>query len=568
MNTEKMSNREAVIKLLQLLGRYHKKIFGIICCLLVSTGLSLCMPLVSRRIMDEGFIGGNKTLLVKMVLVSLAIYIMSSFIDVIKEKTRVDISADIQYSLAEESFLHLIKLQIQYFNNTNYAEILNNITIDINRMTSIADSNVFFVITQAFSMTGGVIGLFLIDYRMTILVLLFIPVKYLVMKYFTRRQKQMMDEYIETHQQYAKWFGDTVGGVREIKLFSIYKNKGKEFAERQGRVIAKQKQINMLGRWNTVCDTVMVQLLFTVLYLFGANAVFDLRLSVGSVFAFITYAAYVTSPISAILNIGYMLSGVIPSTKRYYAFMELEEEADGGNRMDLGLEDLNLDQVSFTYENGTKALTDVTVCFRKGSKTAITGRNGSGKTTMINLLTRMYEPTGGKIRLGTKDIAELPLQSYRDLVSVVSQQIYLFNDTVRNNICLYKEVDEEEILSACKDSGLEEFIDGKSLDYIAGQDGAMLSGGQKQKIALARALIHDKPFVIFDEATSHADVYSEKQINGLLHTRLKDKTVIVITHREEILKEVDRIVVLKEGRAAERKSTEEEISADEFESKV
>ena len=303
----------------------------------------------------------------------------------------------------------------------------------------------------------------------------------------------------------------------------------------------------MLGQWNTITDSLMVQFLSTLLYILGANLVFDLQLSVGSVFAFITYSSYVTGPISAILNIGYLLSGIIPSTKRYYAFMDLEEETDNGETAALCPDDLKLQQVSFAYEKEKYVLKDVDILFAKGSKTAIIGRNGSGKTTIINLLTRMYEPTSGKIMLGTEDISELPLPEYRNMVSVVSQQIYLFNDTIRNNICLYKRVDDVIVEEACKDSGLEDFIKEVSLDYVVGQNGAMLSGGQKQKIALARALIHDKPIVIFDEATSNTDAYSEQQINGLLDTKLKEKTVIVITHKKEILNKVDQIVVLKEG---------------------
>ena len=172
-------------------------------------------------------------------------------------------------------------------------------------------------------------------------------------------------------------------------------------------------------------------------------------------------------------------------------------------------------------------------------------------TEIINLLTRMYEPTSGEILLGAENISELPLPEYRNMVSVVSQQIYLFNDTIRNNICLYKQIDDTVIEAACKDSGLEDFIKEVSLDHVVGQNGAMLSGGQKQKIALARALVHDKPIIIFDEATSNTDAYSEQQINGLLDTRLKDKTVIVITHKKEILSKVDQIVVLKEGVVAD-----------------
>ena len=542
-----MSNKEAVRRLLLLLGKYKKTIVVIVGCLLVSTGLNLCVPLISRRIMDDGFIGGNKKLLIELVLVSMVIYTINSLIDLIKEKKRVDISAKIQYFLSEQSFSHLMKLRVNYFNNTNYAETLNNINMDINQMTSIADSSVFFVITQAFSMTGGIIGLFIIDFRMTILVLLFIPIKCVVMKYFAKKQKQIMDEFIKKNQKYAKWFGDTVGGVREVKLFNILDRKHEEFDQNQKDIIEKQKQMNMLGQWNTITDSLMVQFLSTLLYILGANLVFDLQLSVGSVFAFITYSSYVTGPISAILNIGYLLSGIIPSTKRYYAFMDLEEETDNGETAALCPDDLKLQQVSFAYEKEKYVLKDVDILFAKGSKTAIIGRNGSGKTTIINLLTRMYEPTSGKIMLGTEDISELPLPEYRNMVSVVSQQIYLFNDTIRNNICLYKRVDDVIVEEACKDSGLEDFIKEVSLDYVVGQNGAMLSGGQKQKIALARALIHDKPIVIFDEATSNTDAYSEQQINGLLDTKLKEKTVIVITHKKEILNKVDQIVVLKEG---------------------
>ena len=546
-----MDNKEAVKRLLLLLSRYKKTIIAIVCCLFISTGLSLCVPLISQRIMDDGFIGGNKKLLIELVLASMVIYTINSLIDIIKEKKRVDISAKIQYFLSEQSFSHLMKLRVNYFNNTNYAETLNNINTDINQMTSIADSSVFFVITQAFSMAGGIIGLFIIDFRMTILVLLFIPIKCVVMKYFAKKQKQIMDEFIKRNQKYARWFGDTVGGVREVKLFHIFDKKHEEFVLNQNEIIEKQKQMNMLSQWNMIIDSIMVQFLSTLLYILGANLVFDLQLSVGSVFAFITYSAYVTGPISAILNIGYLLSGIIPSTKRYYDFMALQEEDDSGTLIVPDFGELVLKNIFFGYEADKPILVDVNIDFPKGSKTALIGRNGSGKTTIINLLTRLYVPVNGKILLNGTDISMISLQEYRNMVSVVSQQIYLFNDTIRNNICLYKQVDDAVIEMACSDSGLEDFIKEVSLDYVVGQNGAMLSGGQKQKIALARALVHDKPIVIFDEATSNTDAYSEQQINGLLNTKLKEKTVIVITHKKEILSKVDQIVVLKEGVVAD-----------------
>ncbi len=542
-----MSNREAVRKLLALLKDYTKIISIIFWCLLISTVLNLCVPLLSRRIMDDGFIGGNKELLIKLVLCSLMVYLVISVIDIIKEKNRINISAKIQYSLSEQAFSHLMKMKASYFNNKNYAEILNNINVDIGNMTSIADEGVFFVVTQAFSMTGGVIGLFILNWRMTILVLLFIPIKYVVMKKFAKQRKKVMDDFINDSQKYARWFGDTIGGVREVKLFGILNYKHAEFSQKQSKVVERQKKLNILSQWNNIIDTALVQILVTVIYIIGANLVFKFQLSVGSVFAFITYSAYVTGPISAILNIGYLLSGIIPSTKRYYEFMNLQEETDKGKLIKPEFGNLKLEEVFFSYETDKPILTDVNIEIPKGSKTVLIGKNGSGKSTIINLLTRMYEPTAGQIKLKGVNIFEITLESYRNMISVVSQQIYLFNDTIRNNICIYKKVSDEVIETACKDSGLEDFLKEVSLDYVVGQNGAMLSGGQKQKIALARALVHDKPIIIFDEVTSNTDVYSEYQINGLLHTRLKEKTVIIITHKQEILQDVDQIVMLKDG---------------------
>lgn len=239
--------------------------------------------------------------------------------------------------------------------------------------------------------------------------------------------------------------------------------------------------------------------------------------------------------------------GVIPSAKRYYEFMDEAEEDRGAEYRGVPQSgDIEFRQVSFAYEEGKPVLENVSFLIPKGSKTALIGKNGSGKSTVIDLLLRMYTPNRGQILLDGKDISNMPLSEYRNLISVVSQDIYLFHDTIRNNISLYRQIDDGQILDACRDSGLLEFIKEVSLDYSVGTNGMMLSGGQKQKIALARALIHDRPIVLFDEVTSGSDTDSEQQINALLNTRLRDKTVIVIAHRHAVLSEVNKVVRLNE----------------------
>ena len=224
--------------------------------------------------------------------------------------------------------------------------------------------------------------------------------------------EKVMDDFINDSQKYARWFGDTIGGVREVKLFGILNYKHAEFSQKQSKVVERQKKLNILSQWNNIIDTTLVQILVTVIYIIGANLVFKFQLSVGSVFAFITYSAYVTGPISAILNIGYLLSGIIPSTKRYYEFMNLQEETDKGKLIKPEFGNLKLEEVFFSYETDKPILTDVNIEIPKGSKTVLIGKNGSGKSTIINLLTRMYEPTAGQIKLkGVKH--------FRDYIRVI-----------------------------------------------------------------------------------------------------------------------------------------------------
>ncbi|SHH09359.1 ATP-binding cassette, subfamily B, MsbA [Butyrivibrio fibrisolvens DSM 3071] len=557
-----MTDKQAVIRLVKLITKYKLTISLIMGGLIVSTILNFAIPLVSRKIMDDGFIAGNKNLIIFFALASFLIFTMITVLDLFTEKLRIGLSAKIQYKLNEEAFNHLLHIKIGYYDKQNYAETFSSLNMDISAITSIADEGMFFVVTQIFSIIGGIIGLFILDYRMTAIVLVIIPIKYIVMKFFAKKRKEKMDQFIEANKDYAGWFGDTIGGVREVRLLGIICQKQGEFSVKQKKVIGKLKGLNMLSQWNMGIDSIMMQAMILVIYIVGANLVFDLGLTIGTVFAFITYSAYVTGPISAILNIKYLLSGIIPSTKRYYDFLS-EPEESGADGKELPVwDEVIFDKVTFSYDEKIPAVEDINLCILKGHKIAFVGKNGCGKSTLIELLLRLRKPQVGNIRVGDINIEEISLIKYRELFSVVSQDVYLFNDTIRNNIRLYKDIDDETINKACEDSGLVDFIKEVSLDYNVGANGAMLSGGQKQKVALARAIVLDRPIFILDEATSNADVSSELQINSLLRTRLKEKTVIVISHRESVLKEMDQIILIDTGKIVWNSGYEELIESD------
>lgn len=540
--------KASVSELLKLLLPYKFGISGIILILILNAIFSLILPLLSKSIMDDGFIGGDQGVLILRVMQTLILVILICGIDIVKDKIRIGIQNDLKLNLSSNSFQHLSRLNMSYFDEKNDAEILNNLRMDIENICMVADNSLFFVFAQVFSIIGGMVGLFILNAKLAGLVILLIPIKYLIARYFAKKNKKIMQQYIESEEVYSKWFGDVVSGMREIKLFNLYQHKYVELQGYQERIVKSSKKANLLLTYNTTVEKITMQLLMSCIYILGAIQVFNLETSVGTTFAFISYSAYVTSPITAIMNIKQMLAGIFPSVERYVAFVNIEEEQVEGEKVP-SIGDIILTDVSMHYDTNPNkyAIQNLSLTIKAGSKTAVIGTNGSGKSTLINLLLRLYRYNSGSITMNGVEISSLNLDDYRSMFSVVSQDVVLFNGTIKDNLCLYKDFSDSAIKFAIQASGLEGFIKEHSLDYVVGERGTALSGGEKQKLSLARAILHDKPILILDEATANTDVYSKKYIHNYLF-EATEKTVIIITHSDEVLQMMDNIVFLENGK--------------------
>ena len=540
--------KASVSELLKLLLPYKFGISGIILILILNAIFSLILPLLSKSIMDDGFIGGDQGVLILRVMQTLILVILICGIDIVKDKIRIGIQNDLKLNLSSNSFQHLSRLNMSYFDEKNDAEILNNLRMDIENICMVADNSLFFVFAQVFSIIGGMVGLFILNAKLAGLVILLIPIKYLIARYFAKKNKKIMQQYIESEEAYSKWFGDVVSGMREIKLFNLYQHKYVELQGYQERIVKSSKKANLLLTYNTTVEKITMQLLMSCIYILGAIQVFNLETSVGTTFAFISYSAYVTSPITAIMNIKQMLAGIFPSVERYVAFINIEEEQVEGEKVP-SIGDIILTDVSMHYDTNPNkyAIQNLSLTIKAGSKTAVIGTNGSGKSTLINLLLRLYTYNSGSITMNGVEISSLNLDDYRSMFSVVSQDVVLFNGTIKDNLCLYKDFSDSAIKFAIQASGLEGFIKEHSLDYVVGERGTALSGGEKQKLSLARAILHDKPMLILDEATANTDVYSKKYIHNYLF-EATEKTVIIITHSDEVLQMMDNIVFLENGK--------------------
>lgn len=540
---------------LALLRAYKKDIIIVFFLIISIMIINLVIPLVSKHLMDNGLIKKDFLVVLKMALLGFGLYLIQQGVGFLETRYIVYINTMLKYSLNRIAFKKTFSVKMDFFVKTNIVELLQNINMDVNSIASIADRSSFFILSQIFKMIGGLIGLVLIDWRLTLVVLLIIPLRYKLIKYLTIKNKQYFEKMIKDYGNYGGWFSDTLLGIKEIRILGTQRIKMREFNHKQRKLIKANIMLRLLDRLNQTSEFIGDNFLRNLIYVLGAYLIIDTQLSVGGLFAFVTYSSYVTAPIGAIMNLGYSFSSIIPSAKRFFAFLDTADEGAGivkPIRLDPKQVQgkLELQSVCFSYNGKDTALENINLVIEPGEKVAFIGLNGSGKTTLIKLLLGFYQPTEGKILLDGRDIQKLSISDYRKNVAIVYQDFYLFDTSVRKNIDPFSRLTADEITKVAEDSLALEFIEGlpDGFESRIGKNGSLISGGQRQKVAMARAIAKSAKILILDEATSNYDYESEHQVNQMVQSRLKKQTVVIITHKPDVLREVNRVFVLDKGR--------------------
>lgn len=552
------NNKMIISKLLSLFKPYTRKIIYIFICIILSSCISIALPLISREIIDDGLLNYNFSLVYKSSFLALGLVIIDQIIKFLETRNVSYINSMILYHLTKISFKHLLRLKVQFYNNKNTTEIIKNIDFDINNVARISDRFVFHIIDQIFKIIGGMLGLFILDWRLASLVICVFPLKYFLVKHLSKVKEKSMQSYIEYNSEFFSWLGDAVEGVKEIKIFELYNKKIGEFIAGQRKIIKMNIKLTIMDKVNDMFEIILDQMLVTCLYIIGAIIIFRSEFSVGGLFAFITYSIYVTGPISAFMNVKYSFANMLPSARRLFDFLDTNECEEKKllvmNNSEIDIQSTNgeieFEDVSFSYEEGgKKILQHISFKISKGEKIAIIGSNGSGKTTMINLLLRFYKPQKGRILVDGININTIKLTEYRRLVSAVTQNPYLFNTTILNNILMKKAYRKKEYDEALLYSQSGDFVSiHDDCKQNIGNNGVMLSGGQKQKLAIARALYKNSKILILDEATANFDIASEENLFKAIQNTFVEKTIIYITHKINILKYVDRVIWLEKGK--------------------
>ena len=530
---------------------YKREFLVVGLTLVLSTVIGFLQPLVIQRITDSGMMQQDMAVILSSALLLALLVLGNQAIDLLQTRIFADVHNASYYAIFHQVFEKLLHLKKSYFEDKNSAEILSFLQMDVSQVSSITDRYTVLSVSYVFRIVSGLIGLFLISWKLALIVLCMVPVKFLLVRGLSKRQEQAMDEMIESSRDFSRWFGDDLNGVDEIKLWDLFQSRDQVFREKQEKVLGVQKRTTMIGGWNSFWEMLLEWSVTILLYVLGGWLICAGSLTIGAVFAFVSYSSYVTGPVSALINLKMYFARIFPSARRLFRFLDMETEADTGTSPLKGRPPkLEFRNVEFWYEEERPILQGVSFSVEPGEKVAIIGQNGSGKSTILNLLLRFYEPKAGQILADGVDVQDIPLEEYRGLFSVVSQEPYLFLGDILENVDLQGDADPDRLEAALRASGVESYLPRlpeKERTQI-GRNGARLSGGEKQKLAVARALLKDAPVVILDEATSGFDVESDAYLHDVILHQMQGKTVIMITHHYHNLEGMDQVWRLEGGK--------------------
>jgi ATP-binding cassette, subfamily B, bacterial len=549
--------------LLRILGqiRPHKKwMLGFLLAIAGTAGLDSYFTFLGKRIVDDGIIAGDREALMQiLILYAILVVVQSVFVFSFIYLAGV-LGERVRYDLRQKMFNHLQDLSLSYYSRTPVGWIMSRVTSDSDRVAELVTWGLLDVTWAVMSISTATIFMVIINWRLAMIVLALIPVLVLVAIQF---RKKILVEFRNVRKLNSKITGaynENISGVRVVKALNREDENMREFSLKTGEMY----QAGYRAAWLSALFLPTVQILSAtalglVVYYGGLQAQIG-GMTIGGIQAFLSYITFMMWPVQDMARVYAEMQQSIASAERMFSLIDaIPNVADRPGAIDPGSiqGEIEFEDVCFYYDDGkddSPVLTDFNLRVRAGETIAIVGPTGGGKTTIVNLLCRFYEPKGGVIRINARDYSEFTLNSIQSRIGIVLQTPHLFSGTIRENI-RYGRLDasDEEIERASRLAGAHDFIETlhKGYQEEVGEGGNLLSVGQKQLISLARAVLSEPELFIMDEATSSVDTLTEALIQKGMETLMQGRTSFVIAHRLSTIKRADRILVIQEGRIAE-----------------
>ena len=561
-----LSKKSLIKKLLPFFFRYKKQIFLVFLTVILSGGISVIVPYLNSKVLyDEVLIPGSP-LYGKVFLLVLAVAfagLLQAVVGNINGVVGAHVSAYVSYDLKKTIFASFERLSFSFFTSRHTGRLITQINSDAETLYWFFCDGVPYFLTNVIQMVGIMTVMFTIHAPLTILILLPLPFVF-VGYYIALRMFRRLHAESHTHRsRFNGVLSDVLGGMRIVKAFSREEAEVARFHKRSTDLSRTNYRVNV--RNSTIFPLLNLAMRLGVYLVWGFGGYFVLRgavtpgegISFGVLSLFISYLSMLYTPLGFFANFLSNLASGMNALQRLFQILETEpevEEKEDAISLDKVKGEVVFDQVNFSYTPGKRTIQDVSFTVPAGKTLGIVGHTGAGKSTLANLLTRLYDTQSGKIFIDGVDIKDLTLKTLRDHVAIVSQETYLFRGTILDNIRYASpEADFSQVLAASKAAGCHDFImsfpDG--YETQVGTDKKTLSGGEKQRISIARAILKDPAILILDEATAAMDTKTERKIQDALQVITKDRTTLIIAHRLSTLRDADSLIVVEEGKVVE-----------------
>jgi subfamily B ATP-binding cassette protein MsbA len=465
------------------------------------------------------------------------------------------VSRHIVKRLRQQMFERVVRLPMSYFDRNSSATLLSRLTFNVEMIGQAATDSVVTLVRESLTIVGSVALLLWLNTRLTLIALAIAPLIAWLMRIINhhfRRYSRRIQDSVGDVTRVAK---ESFDAPRLIKVYNAEPHLSAQFeAVNEHNRRSNMRLILTKGLANPVIQLIAATGGAVVLWIAIADAIHG-RMTMGDLLAFLAALVNVAQPLRNLIGVAGPLQQGVAAAQSLFELIDEPAESEGHGFIAQRVRgEVDFQEVSFAYKGGKQAaLRNVSLSVPAGQSIAIVGRSGSGKSTLVSLLPRFYEADSGRVRIDGRNVREYELRSLREQIAVVSQEVVLFNDSIRNNIAFGRDVSRGAVERAAEAAYAMEFIatQPQGLDTLVGDRGVLLSGGQRQRIAIARALLKDAPILILDEATSALDTEAERQIRAAIGELVRNRTTFVIAHRLSTVEQADRIIVLDAGAIVE-----------------
>ena len=576
MTEEEKANRPKVTRslLLRIFGYlkpYWKQLLLVLLCILASSVLSLLPSILTGRIIDDGLIGRNLKLLVLLILLSFGVTLLSNLIGVGQGYLNNWIAQHISFDMRNQMYRHLQKMSQRFFTINNQGDIITRMTSDISGVESVISNTFTSILSNAMTLVVALAAMLRMNWILTLISIAAIPLFIIPTRIAGKTRWTITRETQALNDELNGILNETmsVSGQLLVKLFGKEKYEYDRYEDVNRRMVKLNIRERMSGRWFFMILSTFSNIGPMLLYLVGGILMirYNSSVTVGDITVMVALLSRLYGPVNSLLNIqvDWIRSMALFTRIFEYYDMPVEiENAPDAVTPDHASGEVTFRKVDFSYDESRQILKGIDFELKSGNSVAIVGPSGSGKSTIVNLIPRLYDVTAGSVLFDGVDVRKLDLDFLRRNIGMVSQETYLFNGTIRENL-LYAKPDatEEDMIQACRLANIYDFIQNQpeGLDAMVGNRGLKLSGGEKQRISIARVLLKDPALLIFDEATSALDSISESLIQQAIDPLIESRTSILIAHRLSTILAADEILVVRDGEIVERGTHEELVKA-------